>query len=160
VVVFCGVVLLIFLMLSVILCLLFCGVLLLICLVLSVQNNKHNTTESTKKMSNTTPQNNKHNTTESTKKMSNRTSCCSSFLCSLLYCVCLFCGVELFIFLVLSVVLCLFVLLSRGAHLFSTLCCIVFGFFCGVMLLIFSVLSVEKMSNRTPQKNTQYNREH
>ena len=36
------------------------------------QNNQHNTTESTKKMSNTTPQKN-YNTTESTKKMSNMT---------------------------------------------------------------------------------------
>jgi hypothetical protein len=43
---------------------------------------------------------------------------------------------------VLSVVLCLFVLWSPVAHLFSALCCIVFVCFGGVVLLIFLVLSV------------------
>jgi hypothetical protein len=73
-------------------------------------------------MSNSTPQNNKHNTTESTKKMSNMTSQNKQTQYNREHKKDehhdLFCGVVLLIFLVLSVVLCVF-LWGPVAHLFN-----------------------------------------
>jgi uncharacterized membrane protein len=71
-----------------------------------------------------------------------------------LYCVCLFCGVMLLIFLVLSVVLCLFVLWSRVAHLFSALCCIVF------VALWSPIAHLFDEQHDSTKKQTQYNREY